>query len=660
MKYLSIPRLLIFDLFVLFSLLSYAQITNNPSVAGQNNNCIIRSVQLTDKETIVHIQVPATKNNNWVRFDAATVCVPSTAWPISYARQSKLSLNDMPDGVPSPELYPLIQDAIKRIRDGRQQLSDDGYLIRSLGDAKLDTKYKTKSKNGNQYWDFYLHFDRLPMGCEDFYIRELADNGYEWYGIKINNPLPASEHVNTNLDDIRTRIDSNNDGICGIYETTSTDDNKYTLACIKVNGEYKVIYLNSVESLKNWRIGDVKAVLLPSATPGLFKAEWRMANKRINSNCYISFDGATMSVILDGDKTLYIKMYPNQSSQSSASSSNEWSGTGFALKDGYIVTNYHVVENAKSISIKGVKGDFTQSFAATVVASDKINDLAIIKISDTSFTGFGQIPYSISSSISDVGEDIFVLGYPLTSTMGDEIKLTTGVVSSKTGFQGDVALYQISAPIQPGNSGGPLFDKKGNIIGIVSAKHVGAENVGYAIKASYLRNLIESALNTSIIPTSNSVSSLPLTGKVKSEKNFVFYIECNSSSDKSPSSFIVPTNSVIIESPSFDYKMDSNLTLNRVILSPSETVLEFSFQNRYEQGWMSIDPNASILYGGNTYKLVSSDLIEISPKTTPFDYVGQIKSFRLHFKPVPMTADKISFSESDGSMWLITGINCKK
>lgn len=66
--------------------------------------------------------------------------------------------------------------------------------------------------------------------------------------------------------------------------------------------------------------------------------------------------------------------------------------------------------------------------------------------------------------------------------MGDEIKLTTGVISSKTGFQGDVSLYQISAPIQPGNSGGPLFDNKGNLIGIVNAKHKGAENVGYAIK----------------------------------------------------------------------------------------------------------------------------------------------------------------------------------
>ena len=163
----------------------------------------------------------------------------------------------------------------------------------------------------------------------------------------------------------------------------------------------------------------------------------------------------------------------------------------------------------------------------TIVGCDKNNDLALLKISDSNFTGFGPIPYAISNTTSEVGEDVFVLGYPLTSTMGDEIKLTTGIISSRTGFQGDVALYQISAPIQPGNSGGPLFDKKGNVMGIVSAKHSGAENVGYAIKTMYLRNLVESCANASIIPTNNTISTLALTGKVKKEKSFVFFINCS-------------------------------------------------------------------------------------------------------------------------------------
>ena len=93
-------------------------------------------------------------------------------------------------------------------------------------------------------------------------------------------------------------------------------------------------------------------------------------------------------------------------------------------------------------------------------------------------------------------------------------------------------MYQISAPIQPGNSGGPLFNKSGSVIGVVSAKHTGAENVGYAIKSIYLRNLIESTVNTSIIPTKNLISGQPLTEKVKTEKNFVFYIRCSSIESK--------------------------------------------------------------------------------------------------------------------------------
>lgn len=233
-------------------------------------------------------------------------------------------------------------------------------------------------------------------------------------------------------------------------------------------------------------------------------------------------------------KCSFIKTYPTpemyancQKQDKSQESFNQWSGTGFALKNGYIVTNYHVIEGANSITVQGVNGNFNIQYNTSIVGTDKINDLALLKVTDPTFKGFGIIPYSISSAISEVGEEIFVLGYPLTSTMGDEIKLTTGVISSKTGFQGDIALYQISAPIQPGNSGGPLFDKNGNVIGIVSAKHKDAENVGYAVKTLYLQNLIESSLSSAIIPMTNSISEKTLPDKVKKLKTFVYMIKCS-------------------------------------------------------------------------------------------------------------------------------------
>lgn len=176
------------------------------------------------------------------------------------------------------------------------------------------------------------------------------------------------------------------------------------------------------------------------------------------------------------------------------------SGTGYAISsNGYIVTNYHVTERASTIKIRGVNGNFAKTYSAKVVVEDKKNDLSIIKINDPSFISLGVIPYTIANHTSDVGSSVFVLGYPLRATMGDEVKLTNGIISSKSGFQGDITSYQITVPTQPGNSGGPLFDSNGNAIGVINAKHVDAENVSYAIKSSYLLNLI----GTMSEPTNN-------------------------------------------------------------------------------------------------------------------------------------------------------------
>lgn len=229
----------------------------------------------------------------------------------------------------------------------------------------------------------------------------------------------------------------------------------------------------------------------------------------------------------------YIKSYPTKSMYETAITNtpetqpSAWSGTGYAIGGNYIVTNNHVIDGAKTISIKGIKGDFNTGYTAEIVATDKVNDIAVLKISDNQFSGLGVIPYSVSTRMADVGEDAFVLGYPLTQALGNEIKLTNGIISSRTGYQGDIATYQISAPVQPGNSGGPMFDSKGNVIGIVVAGVPGAENVGYAIKTSYLKILIESAGLNIHFPANNTISALSLPEKVKRIKNFVYYIECS-------------------------------------------------------------------------------------------------------------------------------------
>lgn len=220
-----------------------------------------------------------------------------------------------------------------------------------------------------------------------------------------------------------------------------------------------------------------------------------------------------------------VKIFPKSENESGSSKA---SGTGFAIStNGYIVTNHHVTDGATSILVRGVNEDFSVAYNAKIVVEDKNNDLSIIKIEDTKFTTIAAIPYVIEKRSLDVGSPVYVLGYPLRATMGDEVKLTNGIISSKSGFQGDVTSYQITAPVQPGNSGGPLFDEKGNIIGIINAKHVGAENASYAIKSSYLMNLIDLLPTPPKLQTISTVAGKPLTEQVKILKKFTYIIEIN-------------------------------------------------------------------------------------------------------------------------------------
>jgi len=319
------------------------------------------------------------------------------------------------------------------------------------------------------------------------------------------------------------------DEIEGIYENSvalSTTP-KYKVGTVKTSEGYNLIYLSGATFTDDWDIGEIKAELLTTATPGFFKVNWIMADKSLNEDWYISFEQGIMNVIQSDSKDTYIKLYPTERDNIKPKGIKT-QGTGFAISsDGLIVTNNHIVQSASEIKVKGINDNFSKSYNASVILSDEKNDLAIIKIDDKDFATIGTLPFTIKSTTSDVGTDVFVLGYPLTATMGDEIKLTNGIISSKSGFKGDITSYQMTAPIQPGNSGAPLFDKNGYLIGIVNAKHWGTENVGYAIKSSYLNNLIESLTPKPKLTTQNLLIGKSLTGQVKLIKKFIYIIDVN-------------------------------------------------------------------------------------------------------------------------------------
>lgn len=327
----------------------------------------------------------------------------------------------------------------------------------------------------------------------------------------------------------------------GIWQ--STDGFKYSIEkdvenSYRSESKYRMIVLENAGGYSWWKPTYIKAFIEYSSVSGIYSMKYYTNSSTGGNltvqNCFVLLENKAMLTftrIDNGEKIMLVKLYPKIDEDEvniSPSNSETSSGTGFAISsNGYIVTNHHVINNAKKIEIKGVNKNYQQSYSAEVVISDERNDLAVLKISDPLFSSLGTIPYALRNNLADVGENVFVLGYPMTTTMGTEIKLTNGIISSKTGFQGDISTYQISAPVQPGNSGGPLFDNSGNLIGIVNAKHGLAENAGYAIKVSYLKSLIELINTPPNIPSINTISNKTLPEKVKLLSDFVYIIVVN-------------------------------------------------------------------------------------------------------------------------------------
>lgn len=257
------------------------------------------------------------------------------------------------------------------------------------------------------------------------------------------------------------------------------------------------------------------------------------------SLCGISlYNGSEMPIVIDAAQlTVQEVLDPRNIAQEylpeDKSSSDGWKGNGsgfFLNPKGYIATNYHVVEGTTALQANFTRNGKTESYLATVVVTDPQNDLAIIKIDEKSFDGNSALPYGLMTRTKDTGSEVFAMGYPMADVMGSEVKFTDGKISSKSGIGGDVRVYQISVPIQPGNSGGPLFDMGGNVVGITSSglnrDYFKSENVNYAIKASYLKNLMEACPEEIILEerVETPVSSATLTDRIKQYEGYVVLI----------------------------------------------------------------------------------------------------------------------------------------
>jgi S1-C subfamily serine protease len=185
-----------------------------------------------------------------------------------------------------------------------------------------------------------------------------------------------------------------------------------------------------------------------------------------------------------------------------------------------------VVENANQIVVDINTGGTTKSYNAVLIQKDEDNDLAILKIKDDSYKPLASLQYSFKEGGVDVGASVFTIGYPYAlSGMGKEAKFTDGKISSKTGYNNAINSYQTSIPVQPGNSGGPLFTDKGQFMGIMNAKFKEADNVSYAVKLNYIKNLIELLPETIELPNNTSIQNLSLEEKIKILSEYVALIK---------------------------------------------------------------------------------------------------------------------------------------
>ena len=162
---------------------------------------------------------------------------------------------------------------------------------------------------------------------------------------------------------------------------------------------------------------------------------------------------------------------------------------------GYIVTNAHVIGNSTVVIVQNNKG---QEFTTRIVYISQPADLAFLKIVDSDFKATANLPYAINKGNIDLGEAIFTLGYPR-----DEIVYGEGYLSAKTGYRGDSLTCQIAVAANPGNSGGPVLDKNGEVIGVLSNRQEHVQGAVFAIRSKNIYIALDEIKKDSTLVSTN-------------------------------------------------------------------------------------------------------------------------------------------------------------
>jgi len=201
------------------------------------------------------------------------------------------------------------------------------------------------------------------------------------------------------------------------------------------------------------------------------------------------------------------------------------SGSGFAVtSDGYVITNYHVIKGCTDVYIH----DKGESILSTIITFDPNNDIALLK-GDFKPKSF----YPLSRESTKLLTEVYVAGHPFGRDISTSVKVTRGIVSSLSGVANNFSNLQIDASLQPGNSGGPIMNDKGNVIGVAVAKlnldkivedyGVVPENVNFGVKANVVINIMESE---NITPPKPNLNSLAMSDLSEMITDGTYYLSC--------------------------------------------------------------------------------------------------------------------------------------
>lgn len=207
----------------------------------------------------------------------------------------------------------------------------------------------------------------------------------------------------------------------------------------------------------------------------------------------------------------------------SATAPVTYTGSGFMISSsGFVVTSYHVIRDADSVYLQNERFG---TLKAKVVRTDQVNDVAVLRIDDNAFSPATSIPFTISDAQAELGEPVYTIGFPR-----DEVVYGEGTISAATGYKQNITAYQIAVPVNPGNSGGPLMNNRGAVVGMISGIQTETLGAAFAVKSQILMEVIknipsDSTGNEIQLPRSNKLRNLDRIQQVKRLRDYVFVVK---------------------------------------------------------------------------------------------------------------------------------------